>query len=121
MIWFNYSDPNESIEGKNTFWFAAERVDYELSLLLCDYGAGLDALCNEGISVLHSAYSNIQTRKDLFMFLLDAGESPNIKSLKSTSVQFEAIIIRDDDEVTEMFQDKYKDDIKDIQLLTMLN
>lgn len=45
------------------------------------------------------------------MFLLDTGESPNIKSLKSMSVQFEAIIIRDDDEVTEMLQDKYKGDI----------
>lgn len=70
----------------------------------------MDALSYEGETVLHYAYSKIKSQKPLFMFLLDAGASPNVRSKQSMSVQFEAFFIRDD-EIGEMIQDKYKGDI----------
>lgn len=97
----NYCNPNTTRLGKNTFWITARRGEYDFALLLRVHGAGMNVLSLEGDTILHYAYHHKDKQMELFNFLLNAGASPNTKSKKPKSVQFETFLNKDD-EIAEM-------------------
>ena len=105
----NFCNPNvKNSAGENTFRVAVLKKFFETARALRDVGADVDALANDGLTVLHLSYKN--QIKDVFQFCLDVGCSPNTKNANGMSVLFIAFS-KKDDKTAEMMQDKHGGDI----------
>ena len=105
----NFADTNLKNEyGENLFRIAARFGHWDLARLVKRYKSDINALANDGMTVLHMSYAhNLQ---ELFMFCLNERCSPNVRDAQGLSVQFIAFLKRDD-ATAEMIQDKYQGDI----------
>ena len=115
----NFSDTNliNSYE-ENSFRIAARFKHWDVAKLVQKYGAEIDVIANDGLTVLHWSYTNSVI--DVFMFCLDQGCSTNAPDAQGLSVQFIAFLRRDD-QMAEMMQERYHGDInlQDTELSTL--